>query len=107
MGAARPAAGAAHAFLDLRADPFDPALTGVRFPGVQHPANPLVARERRQILPAFQGVGVVRQRLSQVVWNAVHRARGDGVGVSGFHGGFLAAFGAAFRIFHGVEKSFP
>ena len=66
MQTARPAARAPHSFFELRADPFDmlpPCLILLDGDG---PADPLVAGERRNVLPGRQRLRVGRERLSEI-----------------------------------------
>lgn len=51
VNAANPAARTTYSFLKLRDYSFNMILPGVRFLNGSDPANPLVARERSQVLP--------------------------------------------------------
>ena len=51
MRATRPAARSTHSFLKLRARSLDVLLSGFRFLAGKRPADPFVARERRNVLP--------------------------------------------------------
>jgi len=49
--AAGPATGPAHSFLQFRAHAFDVLPSGFGFLDGDHPADPLIARERGDVLP--------------------------------------------------------
>ena len=51
MRATRPAAGSMRSFLELRPRSLDVPLSGFRFLAGKRPADPFVARERRNVLP--------------------------------------------------------
>ena len=51
MRAAGPATRPAVSLLQLRAYPVDMLLSGLRFFDGDHPADPFIARERRNVLP--------------------------------------------------------
>src|SRR3712207_2232857 len=61
--AAGPAAGPAHAVLELLARPLDAALAGLLLLGVLDPADELVARQRRDVVPGVECRGARRQLL--------------------------------------------
>jgi hypothetical protein len=66
--AARPTTGAALAFLKLFSRAADAALPGGLLLGVLDPADELVARERRNVVPGVECRGAGRQCLAQVCW---------------------------------------
>ena len=51
MNTTGPATRPAHSFYKLRTRPLDPVATRLRFLGGDYPANPLIARKRRNIIP--------------------------------------------------------
>src|ERR1700759_1449195 len=75
--APRPAAGPAHAFLELFARAPDAALARGLLLGLLDPADELVAGERRDVLPGVERCRVGDQRLAQVRGQLVHDAAGQ------------------------------
>jgi hypothetical protein len=85
MRAAGPAARPALSLHKPRARPLDPPAPCFRLFGILDPADPLITRERRNILPRGQRSRVGRQGLAQIIWCFVYYAGGDvffGHGVS-------------------------
>jgi hypothetical protein len=66
MRTARPTTGSALPVFEAGTAPFDPARSCFRFFGRLDPADPLIARKRRNILPRLQRFRVGGQRLFQV-----------------------------------------
>ena len=85
MRTAWPATRPAHSFLEFRAYPFNVLPSGFRFLDGDNPADPLVAREWRNILPFGPRNGIGNENLSQIWWYIVYRARGDGFLGHGLH----------------------
>jgi len=77
MRAAGPAAGPPHTFLQLRADPLHVLSAGLRLLDREGPADPLVARERRDVLPLEPRRGVGQQGFAQVRRHRVDYAAGE------------------------------
>jgi hypothetical protein len=80
-----PATRPAHSFLKLRAYPLNVLPSGFRFLNGDSPADPLIAREWRNILPFCPRHRVRNENLSQIRWYTVHRSRGDRFLGHGFH----------------------
>jgi hypothetical protein len=77
MPTARPAARPPHPFFELRAHSYDmlpPCLILLDGDG---PADPLVARQRRDVFPGRQCPQVGRERLSQICRKVMYRSSGD------------------------------
>src|SRR6476659_7897509 len=81
--AARPTARPAHALLELLLGTADAALSRLLLLGVFDPADELVARQRRDVLPCNEGRGVTDQRFSQVCRQLVHHAAGHPLAAHG------------------------
>ncbi len=77
MATARPAAGPPAAFFELRAHPFDMLPSGLIFLDGDGPADPLVARERRNILPRCQRLRVGNKCFFQIRRQFMHHAAGN------------------------------
>jgi len=77
MRTAGPAAGAPLPVLEVLAAPGDPARSGLRLLGRRDPADPFVARERRDVLPCRQRLGVGYEGLFQVRGQVVDHAAWD------------------------------
>jgi hypothetical protein len=85
MGTAWPATRPAHSFLKFRAHPPNVLLSGFRFLNGDNPADPLIAREWRNVLPLSARHRVRSEGFSQIRRNAVYRASGDGFLAYPFH----------------------
>lgn len=72
-----PATRPAHSFLELRAHPLDVLPSGLRFLHRNHPADPLIARERRNVFPFFPRRRIRKEGFAQIRRHAVHRASRD------------------------------
>ena len=70
-----PAARSAHSFLKFRAHSLNVLSSRFRFLDGDNPADPLIAREWRNVLPFCPCHGVGNENLSQIRWYAVYRAR--------------------------------
>jgi hypothetical protein len=77
MMAAGPTTRAAFSVYKLRARPFDPAASRLRFFGRLNPADPLVAPERRIIFPFCQRLRVRSKGFSQIRRHFVYCTGGD------------------------------
>jgi len=77
MRATRPTTRPAHSLYKLRACPFDSATPRLRFPGGLNPANPLIAREWRNILPRRPCRWGRSKDFSQIRRHFVHRSSGN------------------------------
>ena|SRR6266566_3013458 len=85
MRTAWPATRPARSFLKFRAYALNVLPSGFRFLDGDNPADPLIARERRNVLP-FCPCGRVRnENVSQIRWYTVDRASGDRFLGHGFH----------------------
>jgi hypothetical protein len=80
-----PATRPAHSFLEFRAYPLNMLSSGFRFLDGDNPADPLIAREWRNILPFFPSNGIGNENFSQIRWYVVHRARRDRFLAHKFH----------------------
>ena len=76
MRATGPTARPAHAFFQLRLHPLHVLLPGFRFLHRDHPADPFIARQRRNVLPSRQRRRISDQRLPQIRRHFVHHAAG-------------------------------
>ena len=85
MRTAWPATRPAHSFLEFRAYPLNVLPSGFRFLDGDNPADPLIARQRRNILPFCPSHRVRSEGFPQVRWNAVYRTSGDCFLAHGFH----------------------
>jgi len=74
--AARPAAGPALAFFQLLLGPANAARSGHLLLGILDPADELVARQGRDVLPGSECRGVGDQRVAQVCGQLVHHPTG-------------------------------
>jgi len=74
VNAAYPTAWTAHAFLQLGNNPLYMVFPGGGLLNGNRPANPFVARQRRQTLPDGAGLGGGREGFVYVGWQFVHRA---------------------------------
>src|SRR3982074_2450351 len=74
--APRPAARPALAFLQLLLGPANTALSGHLLLGILDPADELVARQGRNVLPGGECRGIGDQRLAQVFGQLVHHPTG-------------------------------
>src|ERR1700759_1355840 len=81
--ATRPAAGPAEAFLEFLLGPADAALSGRSLFGVIDPADELVARQGRDVLPSGQCRRIGKQRLAQVCGQLVHHSARSPVAAHG------------------------
>ena len=75
--AAGPAAGPAHPILQLAYRPFNMLSSGLVFLYESGPADPLVTRKRRDILPRRESRSVGSESLPQVLRHFVRRTCGD------------------------------
>ena len=66
MRAAWPATRPAHPFLQFRAYPFNVLPSGFRFLDGDYPADPFIARERRNVLPLCPRLRVRDENFAQV-----------------------------------------
>ena len=80
VAASRPATGPALAILQLLLGPANAAFSGHVPLGVLHPADELVARQGRDVLPGLECRGVGDQRLAQIRGQLVHHPTGDSPG---------------------------
>src|SRR5581483_4708654 len=76
MAAARPAAGPAHAVLQLLLRAPNATLPGLVLLGILDPADELVARQRRDVLPRVERLAVADQRHAQIRRKLVHHSAG-------------------------------
>jgi hypothetical protein len=83
MLAPRPATRPAPAFLKFLLRPADPARSGLLLFGIFDPANELVARQRRDVLPGSQRHGVSDQGLAEVCGELVHDSTGYSLAAHG------------------------
>ena len=77
MNATDPATRTAHSFLELAHHPFYMILSRCLLLDRDRPADPLVARERRDVLPFRERRFVGSERFTQVHRQHVHRATGN------------------------------
>ena len=77
MGAARPAAGATLAFLELLLGPPNAAFSGLLLLGILDPADELVSGERRDVAPSIERGSIGDQRRAQIVGELVHDSTGN------------------------------
>ena len=86
MRTAWPATRPAHSFLKFRAHPLNVLPTGFRFLDGEYPADPLIARERRNILPQCSRCRRLHESLLQILRHFVcHTSRELMVRVSNQH----------------------
>ena len=71
-----PAAGPTLAFLQFLPGTTNAAFSGHLLLGILHPANELIASQRRDVLPCVECCGIGDQRLSKVSWEFVHDPTG-------------------------------
>ena len=83
MRASGPTARAALSIEQLFHHPLDMLRTGLRFLHDRRPANPLVTRERRKVVPSFERVGVGVQRGSHIGGNHMDDAGSNGLFLHG------------------------
>src|SRR5271165_1261692 len=76
MLAARPAARSPHAFLKLLLGPANSALPSHLLLGVLNPADEFVTRQRRDVPPGSERLGVGDQRRAQICRQLVHHPTG-------------------------------
>ncbi len=74
--APRPAAGSALTFLKFLTCSTNSAFSGHLLLGVFNPADELIARQRRDVLPSVKGLGTSDQRHAKVWRKFVHRPAG-------------------------------
>src|SRR5215203_2389793 len=87
MRASWPAAGTALAVTQVRAAPIDPLLPRLGLLGGLDPANPLVARERGDVVPGQQRIWIAFERIFEIVGEVMDYSAGDVVFAShGQHG---------------------
>ena len=77
MRTAGPATGPTHPRRKFRKAHLDPTLPRLRFLGIENPADPFVACERRDIFPNGVRRGRVHERLPPIRRHAMHDATGD------------------------------
>jgi hypothetical protein len=75
--AARPATGAAFSRGQIFTAPLNPVAARFRFFGGSHPADILIARQGRDVLPGGQRFRMGSQGFFQIGGKSVHRAAGD------------------------------
>ncbi len=80
MRATRPAARPPHPFFEFRAHPFDMLASCFVFLHRDGPADPLVAREWREVFPGSQCLHVGGEGIPEVSRKVVHDSLGDSVG---------------------------
>ena len=80
-----PAARSAHSFLKFRAYSLNVLSSRFRFLDGDNPADPLIAREWRNVLPFCPSNGIGNENLSQIRWYIVYCARGDRFLAHRFH----------------------
>ena len=85
MRTAWPATRPAHSFLKFRAYPLNVLPSGLRFLDGDNPADPLIAREWRNILPLCPRHRVRTEDFPQIRRNTVYSTRGDCFLGHGFH----------------------
>ena len=85
MRTAWPATRPAHSFFKFRAHPLNVLPTGFRFLDGEYPADPLIARERRKILPLCPRRRIRNEDFPQIRWDTVYHTRGDCFLAHGFH----------------------
>jgi hypothetical protein len=84
VGATGPATRPALSLFEFLANSLYPPEPCFRSLSVLNPANPLIPRDRRYILPKFQRNCVSSEALSQIFWDAMHKACGDFHHILGF-----------------------
>jgi hypothetical protein len=72
-----PATRSAHSFLEFRTYPLNVLPSSFWLLDGDNPADPLIAREWRNVLPFCPSNGIGNENLSQIRWYIVYRARGD------------------------------
>jgi hypothetical protein len=77
VGAAGPATRPALSLFEFLANSLYPPVPCFRSLSVLNPANPLIPRKRRNILPQFQCNCVSSKAFSQIFWDAMHQTGGD------------------------------
>ena len=77
MRTARPAARPPHPFFEFRAHPFDVLPPCLIFLDGDGPADPLVARQRRNVFPRRQRLCVGRERLAEIGRKVMRHSSGD------------------------------
>ena len=80
MRTTRPAARPPHPFFELRAHPFDMLPPCLIFLDGDGPADPLVARELRDVFPGRQRLRVGRERLAEISRKVMCDSPGDSNG---------------------------
>ena len=80
-----PATRPPHSFLEFRAHALDVLPSSFRFLDGDDPADPLIAREWRNILPPLPRHRIGNENLPQIWRYAVYRASGDRFPGHGFH----------------------
>jgi hypothetical protein len=80
MQAAGPTARPPHPFFKLRAHPFDMLPPCLIFFDGDGPADPLVPREGRYVLPCRQCLRIGRKRLSEISGQIMYDSSGDSNG---------------------------
>jgi len=88
MRATRPAARPSHSLFKLRSGPLNVLPSGFRFLDRDNPADPFIARERRNVLPCCPRLRVRNEGLSQIRWHFMYDAARD---CFSFHGFILSA----------------
>lgn len=81
----RPATRPAHSFFKFRAYPLNVLPSGFRFLDGDNPADPLIAREWRNILPFFERRRVRKENFPQIRRHTVYCASGDRFFAHRFH----------------------
>jgi hypothetical protein len=85
VGTAWPATRPAHSFLKFRACSRNVLPSSFRFLDGEYPADPLIAREGRNVLPLYPCHRVRNENSPQIRWHMVYRATGDCFFAHEFH----------------------
>jgi hypothetical protein len=101
--AAWPATRPPHSFFKFRAYPLNVLPSGFRFLDGDNPADPLIAREWRNVLPFCPRRRVRNENLSQIRRQTVYRAGGDRFLGHRFHSTPLTISKSA-RTYYGVTQ---
>jgi hypothetical protein len=76
MRATGPTARSAHPVIEFRERYFDAMTSRFRFLAGGNPADPLIARKRRNIFPSRSRLWSKHKRLSQIRWQCMHDTGG-------------------------------
>ena len=77
VNAAYPTARSAHALFEFRAHPFNVLTSGFWFFHGDCPADPFIARKRREVFPCRERLRVRSESVLQVLWQFVDNPTGD------------------------------